>query len=178
MSKSDEQIEHTEKRLADVKALQQTLVAIERELGEYHDLLVLKLASLGQGLEDAVPVADAVADCKAEPPVAVPEPAQGVPVPPAPPPLEGPVSRTPMHYYVTRLSPRTGKNQPTEIDESDFPSELRNRRPDQDDALYTKMVGYAMERVWGRFQREILGGWAVYSIISNDWRVISWLKAP
>jgi hypothetical protein len=171
MSKLDGQIEYTEKRLADVKAIQRTLVAIERELEEYHELLSRKLASL----EDMEPVHEAVPD--SEPSAAGDEREPDVPVPP---PLKSPVPRPsrPIHYYVSRLSPRTGKSQPTEIDESDFPSELRNRRPDQDEALYTKMAGYAMERVWGRFQREILGGWTVYSVISDDWRLISWLKAP
>jgi hypothetical protein len=80
-------------------------------------------------------------------------------------------------YYVSRLSPKTGKNQPSEIAESEFPAGLQNQKPDQDDALSTHMCGYAMERVWGQFQREILGGLVVYSIISDDWRVTSWLKA-
>jgi hypothetical protein len=81
-------------------------------------------------------------------------------------------------YYLSRISFETGRNQPAEIDESKFPSELRNRRPDQDDKLSTKMRGYAMERVWGRFQQEILCGLVVYSIISDDWRVTSWLRSP
>jgi hypothetical protein len=180
LSTSAEQIEHVEKNLADVKALQQTLVAVERELGEYHELLSRKLASLEDRQEDALPGAEAVADCKPKPSAAVPKPSRDVPAPPAPPPSKDPVPlpSTPKYYYVSRLSPKTGKSYPTEIDESDFPSELRKRRPDQDDVLYTKMVGYAMERVWGRFQREILGGWAVYSTISDDWRLSSWLKAP
>jgi hypothetical protein len=80
-------------------------------------------------------------------------------------------------YYVSRMSLQTGKNQPAEIEESKFPSELRNQKPDQDDALSTHLCGYAMERVWGQFQREILGGMVVYSIISDDWRVTSWLNA-
>jgi hypothetical protein len=170
MSKLDRQIEHTEKRLADVKAIQRTLLAIERELDEYHEVLSLKLASL----ERAGPVLTTVSDLGVGPSLAVTELDPNVPVPP-PPPL---IKSAPMYYYVSRLSPRTGKSQPTEIDENDFPSELRNQRPDQDDTLYTKMPGYAMERVWGRFQREILDGWMVYSIISEDWRLISWLKAP
>jgi hypothetical protein len=62
VSKADEQIEHTEKRLAEVNAFRQTLVAVERELGEYHDLLSRKLASLEKGQENPRPVADAVAD--------------------------------------------------------------------------------------------------------------------
>jgi hypothetical protein len=80
------------------------------------------------------------------------------------------------HYYVTRKSPQTGKNESIEIEESDFPSELRTRLPDQDDALSTRMCGYAMERVWSRFRSEILDGRKVYSIISDDWRVTSWLR--
>lgn len=80
------------------------------------------------------------------------------------------------HFYVTRKSPKTGDPQPTEIQESEFPSELLRRRPDQDDTLSTKMTGYAMARVGLTFRSNILAGEAVYSIISDDWRVQSWVE--
>jgi len=174
MNASDRQIEDTQKRLDEVKALQQTLLAVDRELATYHDLLSRELASLEAGRKGA---AAAVIDGK-QPSAAVPGPVRA-PAPAAPSASNGLGSRsaTPLHYYVSRLSPKTGKNQASEIEESAFPAELRRRRPDQDDALSTKMAGYAMERVWGRFQREILGGCVVYSIISDDWRLLSWLKS-
>jgi len=55
-------IEHIEKRLAQVKALQKTLVAIERECAAYRDLLLRRLASLKKGPEEVGLVADAVVD--------------------------------------------------------------------------------------------------------------------
>lgn len=81
------------------------------------------------------------------------------------------------HFYVTRKSPKTGAPQPTEIQESDFPPELLRRRPDQDDTLSTKMTGYALARVGLTFRNNLLAGEAVYSIISDDWRVKSWISA-
>src|ERR1700730_15498028 len=81
------------------------------------------------------------------------------------------------HFYVTKKSPQTGEQQSTEIEEKDFPAELRQRRPDEEDALSTKLSGYAMARVRLQFQERLLGGSVVYSVISDDWRVTSWLQA-
>lgn len=80
-------------------------------------------------------------------------------------------------YFVTRTSPKTGKPQSIEIQESDFPPELLKRRPDKDDELSTKMSGYAMERVGLIFRDNILDGQVIYTVISDDWRVASWVKA-
>jgi hypothetical protein len=80
-------------------------------------------------------------------------------------------------YFVTRTSPGTGKPKSIEIQQSDFPSELLKRRPDKEDELSTKMSGYAMERVGLIFRDNILDGQVVYTIISNDWHVSSWLNA-
>jgi hypothetical protein len=80
-------------------------------------------------------------------------------------------------YFVTRTSPKTGKPQSTEIQESDFPAELLKQRPDKEDALSTKMSGYAMERIGLIFRDIILEGQVVYTVISDDWRVVSWVRA-
>ncbi|MBY0523887.1 MAG: hypothetical protein K2R98_10845 [Gemmataceae bacterium] len=81
------------------------------------------------------------------------------------------------HYYITKKSTQTGRNQSVEIEATGFPSELLKLPPDQDDPLSTKMCGYAMERVQLRFHDEILAGRVVYTVISDDWRMTSWLKA-
>jgi hypothetical protein len=81
------------------------------------------------------------------------------------------------HFYVSMKSPKTGEHESLEIEEKDFPAELQRQRPDGDDALSTKMCGYAMARVRLQFQDQILGGRTVYSVISDDWRVTSWLQA-
>jgi hypothetical protein len=65
------QIEDTEKRLTEVKAFQETLVAVERELDAYRDLLLRRLASLKKGPEEAGLVVDTVVDNE-EPAGAVP----------------------------------------------------------------------------------------------------------
>jgi hypothetical protein len=82
-----------------------------------------------------------------------------------------------VQYFVTRTSPRTGKSQSTEIPQSDFPPELLQRRPDKDDELSTKMAGYAMERVRLIFRDNIIDGRVIYTMISDDWRVASWVNA-
>ena len=82
-----------------------------------------------------------------------------------------------VQYFITCISPRTGKSQSTEIPQSDFPSELLQRRPDKDDELSTKMCGYAMERVRLIFHDNIVDGRVIYTRISDDWRVTSWVNA-
>lgn len=82
------------------------------------------------------------------------------------------------HFYLTRRSPKGGDARPVEILESEFPPELLLRRPDQDDAMSTQMTGYAMARVGLAFRDDILAGRSVYSVISDEWRVKSWVKEP
>ena len=82
-----------------------------------------------------------------------------------------------VQYFVTRTSPSTGKSQSTEIPQSDFPPELLRRRPDKDDELSTKMSGYAMERVRLIFHDKIVDGRVIYTMISDDWHMSSWLHA-
>jgi hypothetical protein len=82
-----------------------------------------------------------------------------------------------VQYFVTRKSPRTGKSQSTEIPQSDFPPECLHRHPDKDDELSTKMSGYAMERVRLIFHDNIVDGQVIYTMISDDWHMSSWLNA-
>lgn len=44
--------------------------------------------------------------------------------------------------------------------------------------MSTQMTGYAMARVGLTFRSEILAGQSIYSIISDDWRVRSWVREP
>ncbi len=81
-------------------------------------------------------------------------------------------------YYVSRKSPVTGKSCSAEVDVRDFPAGLQSQRPDFSDQLSTKLCGYAMERIGLRFQTHISSGGLVYSVISDDWRVTSWLATP
>jgi hypothetical protein len=99
MSKPDELIEQTARRLAEVEALQQTLNSVQEELRAYQELLSQKLAILREQDVVALPVTDDDWDDLPEPPATLPEPpkpasktipaaaapAKGLPVPPAKP---------------------------------------------------------------------------------------------
>lgn len=82
------------------------------------------------------------------------------------------------HYYLTQSSATSRESLSTEVGERAFPVDLHNRPPDFEDKLSTKLCGYAMARIELHFHSHILAGRTVYTVISDDWRISSWLDTP